>query len=104
MESMSKSTPDDLAVAFRSLVRRRDEALEAAEGAPVGGLLAELDRVISAAAATVRSTPDPAAVAAAITSRPIGDWDVDTLEELRRQATAAGTILRRIAESGPGED
>ena len=63
MSSMSKSTPADLAVAFRSLGRRRDEALEAAKGAPVGSLLAELDGRIAAAAAVVGSAPDPAAIA-----------------------------------------
>jgi hypothetical protein len=100
---MSKSTPDDLAVAFRSLVRRRDEALVAARGAPVGDLLAEFDRTVAAAAATVRSAPHPAAVAAAIHARSIEDWDAESLDELRRMATVAGTILRRIADSGPDE-
>ena len=52
---MSKSTPADLAVAFRSLRRRRDEALEAAKGAPVGSLLAELDESVAAAAAVAGS-------------------------------------------------
>ena len=104
MEPMSKTTPADLAVAFRSLVRRRDEALEAAEGAPVGGLLAELDRIIAAAAGIVRSAPTPEAVATAIGSRSIDAWDTDTLDELRGLATDAGTIVRRIAESGPDEE
>ena len=101
---MSKSTPADLAVAFRSLLRRRGEALEAAEGAPVGALLAELDSHIAAAAAVVGSGPDPAAIADAITSRPARDWDVATLDELRRIATDAGAVVRQIAEAGPPDE
>jgi hypothetical protein len=104
MGSMSKTTPADLAVTFRSLVRRRHEALDAAEGAPVGDLLAELDRIVAAAAALVRAPADPGAVAAAIDSRAIEEWDTDTLEELRRLATDAGIILRRIADSGEDAD
>jgi hypothetical protein len=99
---MSKSTPADLAVAFRSLTRRRGEAIEAAEGAPVGPLLGELERHVSAAAGLVGSPPTPEGVADAISSRSIDDWDSDTLDELRRLATEAGTVVRRIADSGPG--
>jgi hypothetical protein len=102
--SMSKTTPDDLVVAFRSLDRRREEALAAAEGAPVGDLLAELDRTVAAAAAIVRSAPNPAAVAAAIDARSIDEWEADSLDELRRLATAAGRTIGRVAESGPDED
>jgi hypothetical protein len=100
---MSKSTPYDLAVAFRSLDRRRAEAVEAAEGASVGHLLAELDGHIAAAAAVLGSAPNAAAVADAIQSRAIDEWDAGMLDELRRLATAAGTAVRRVAESGPSE-
>ena len=44
------------------------------------------------------------AVATAIASRPSEDWDDETLEELRRLATAAGTVMRRIADAGPPGD
>jgi hypothetical protein len=101
---VSKTTPNDLAVAFRSLTRRRDEAVEAAEGAPVGGLLAELDGHLAAAAALVGSASTPEAVASAIAARPVRDWDGDTLEELRQRAVDAGAVLRRIAASGPSPD
>jgi hypothetical protein len=97
---VSKSTPADLAVAFRSLSRRRDEAVEAAEGAPIGPLLSELDRQVSAAAAMLAAPPTADGVADAIASRAIGDWDTDTLDELRRIATEAGTVVRRIADAG----
>jgi hypothetical protein len=102
--SMSKTTPDDLAVAFRSLVRRRSEAIHAAKGAPVGDLLAELDRLVASAAAVVGAESTPEAVAAAIKSRSTEDWDTDALDALRHQAIAAGSVLNRIAAAGPDED
>jgi hypothetical protein len=98
---MSKSTPADLEVAFRSLTRRRVEAIDAAEGAPVDGLLGDLDRHIADAAALLGTAPDAGAVADAIASRKIDDWDSATLEELRRYATEAGVVVRRIAAAGP---
>ena len=98
---MSKSTPADLAVAFRSLVRRRAEAVDAAKDAPVADLLAQLDERIAAAAAIIGSAPNAVAVAGAVESRSLDDWDTATLDELRRLATDAGSLLRRIAESGP---
>jgi hypothetical protein len=101
---MSRSTPDDLAVAFRSLVRRRTEALAAAEDAPVSDLLADLDGHIAAAASLVGSATTPEAIAEAIASRPAKEWDVATLDALRHHATAAGIVLRRVAESGPPPD
>jgi hypothetical protein len=104
VDHVSKSTPADLAVAFRSLERRRAEAIEAAEGAPVGGLLAELDGLIAAAATLVASAPDAKTVATAIDSRSVDEWDSSTLDELRRIATDAGAVLRRIGDSGPPKE
>jgi hypothetical protein len=102
--SVSKTTPNDLAVSFRSLTRRREEAIEAAEGAPVGGLLAELDQHVAAAAALLGSAPTPEAVASAIGIRQVREWDGDTLEDLRRHAVDAAAVLRRIAAAGPHPD
>lgn len=102
---MSKSTPADLAVAFRSLARRRREAIDAAEGAAVADLLGELDHHVSAAAVLVGApAPDAGAVADVLTARPADDWDDSTLDALRHHATLAGSVLRRVAEAGPGED
>lgn len=98
---MSKTTPDDLVVAYRSIVRRRGEALDAAKEAPVGSLLSELDRHVAAAAAVVGSAPDPGAIANSIASQPAREWDPATLEALRQHAVDAGSVLRRIADSGP---
>lgn len=101
---MSKTTPADLVIAYRSLTRRRTEAVDAAKDASLGGLLGELDGHIAAAATLVGAASDPGAVADAIASRRARDWDVATIEALRDHATAAGGVLRRIAEAGPPAD
>jgi hypothetical protein len=101
---MSKSTAADLAVSFRSLTRRRAEAVEAAKDAEVGALLAGLDEHIAAAAAVVGSAPNPDAIAESISRRPIDDWDDATLDELRNLATEAGSVVRRIADAAPPDD
>jgi hypothetical protein len=104
MSGMSKSTAADLAIAFRSLTRRRAEAVDAAKDVPVSALLTGFDEHITAAAAIVGSAPNPGAVADTIARRSIDDWDDATLDELRRLATEAGTIVRRIADAAPPDD
>ncbi len=101
---MSKSTPADLAIAFRSLDRRRGEAVEAAEGAPVDALLSDLDHHIAAAATLVGGAPSASGVADALNAKPAKNWDDATLEAVRDHATAAGTTLRRITEAGQSSD
>jgi hypothetical protein len=98
---MSKSTPADLAVAFRSLARREREAVDEAEGAPVGDLLGRLRQTVAQAATLVGSAPEAGAVADAIDARPADAWDVATLDVLRQHATTAGTILREVASRRP---
>ena len=102
---MAKSTPTDIAVAFRSLDRRRREAVEAADGAAVSGPLGDLDRHIGAAATLLgvaprrplpsptRSTPDPG-----------DEWDEADVDQLRQLATDAGTSLRRVVDAAPPSD
>lgn len=104
MATVSKSTPADVAVAFRSLARRRREALDAAEGAPLGDLEAALGLIVAAAADLVGAVPDPAAVAAAVDSRPAVEWDTATLDRLRALAVEAGTVVRDMAARGPTDD
>ena len=99
---MSKSTPDDLVVAFRSLDRRRREALDAVEGAPPSDPLADLDRHIAAAATLVGAATSASAVADAIATRPGDEWDESVLDALRGHATGAGTALRRVVDAAPG--
>jgi len=93
---MSASTPADLATTFRSLDRRRREAIGDADPAAVSGLVAELQRHVDAAAGAVGSAADAGAVATAIEQRRAEDWDDATLEELRREALDAGAVLRRL--------
>ena len=98
---MIKSSPDDLAVAFRSLARRQREALDEAEGAPVGDLVARLRDTVAQAATLVGAAPDAVAVADAIDARPGEEWDEATLDSLRSLATTAGTTLRELAARRP---
>ena len=102
---MSKSTPDDLAIAFRSLARRQREALADADPSAFGDLDAELQRHVTDAAAIVGAAPDGMSVAAAIESR--RDWDDGALAALQRAALDAGAVLRRLAaaaaESSDGD-
>jgi hypothetical protein len=94
---VSRSTPADLAVAFRSLGRRLREAIGDGSEAQVVGLVSELRRNVEAAARLLGTSPDADAVAAAILSRRADDWDEATLEQLRQHALGAGDVLRRIA-------
>ena len=101
---MSKSTPADLAVAFRSMDRRRREAIDAADGAAVSVPLADFERHIAAAAAVLGAVPTAAAVADAIDARPSDDWDEAVLDQIREHATEAGTALRRVIDAAPPAD
>ncbi len=101
---MPATTPDDLAVTFRSLARRSREAMGDAEPAPLGGLVAELQRHVDAAAAAVGSAPDASAVAAAIEGRSADSWDEPTLDALRREALDAGAVLRRLTAAAEAQE
>jgi hypothetical protein len=96
---MSASTPADLAVTFRSLARRQQEAIGDADPAALRGLVAELDGHVAAAGAALGVGGDAAAIASAIESRPADGWDEATLEALRTEALAAGGALRRLADA-----
>jgi len=100
---MSASTPDDLATTFRSLARRRREAIGDADPAALRAFTDDLQRHVDAAASAVGSAADPEAVAAAISGRPPDAWDDATLEELRRQALDAGAVLRRLAAAAESD-
>jgi hypothetical protein len=101
---MTGSTPDDLAIAFRSLARRVKEAL-----APVDGdtrvaaeQLKQLERVVASAAAQVRSGTSATEVADAIAGRRGDSWTDDELDALRKLALEAGKILRLIETAASG--
>lgn len=94
---MSKSTPQDLAVTFRSLARRQREAIGDADPATIGGAIGELHRHVEAAAGIMGTRADANAVADAVAARPADAWDTETLDALRHEALAIGGVLRRIA-------
>jgi len=94
---MDKSTPDDLAVTFRSLARRLREAIGDADPATVGGAIGQLHAHVETAAALLGVPADATAVANAIEARPPEAWNGDTLDELRQRALDVGGILRRIS-------
>jgi hypothetical protein len=94
---VSKTTPADLAVTFRSLARRRREAIGETDPGRVVDLVAELDRHVAEAASAVGAAPNAEAVAAAISARHADDWDESTLDTVRASALDAGAVLRRIA-------
>ena len=96
---MSESSPADLAVSFRSISRRLNEAL-----APVGGdtsaagsLSGELESVIDAAAKVVGTDASANDIADAIAGRRADQWTGDDLATLRAQALETGRLLRAIA-------
>ena len=97
---MSATTPADLAVTFRSLARRRREAIGDADPGALRSLAAELDAHVAAAGAALGVTDASAeAIADAIDARPADRWDEATLETLRAEALAAGSALRRLADA-----
>src|SRR6188472_3999345 len=104
MSAMSKTSPDDLVVAFRSFVRRENEALEAADGAAIGGYVGEVQQHLAQAGALVGAPPDPAAIADAIAATPADAFDVPTLDGLREHAIRIGSLLRRIGEAHHVDD
>jgi hypothetical protein len=109
---MSKSSPSDLATAFRSFARRLGEATGALDGDPDAQAAAHAHaRQVQAAvesAAHVVGTPvvgDLATTAAALADRILTTdperWDETTLDRLRALALDAGSALRSIDALAP---
>lgn len=101
---MSKSTPDDLVVMFRSLARRQREAIGDADPNMVGGAIGELQRHVEAAARVLGTRADAGAVADEIANRPADAWDSATLDALRHEALDIGAVLRRISAATGADD
>jgi hypothetical protein len=105
-------SPGDLAVAFRSFGRRRDEAVRPLEDNPdaaaavaeaVQGLKDELRGILAQASSLLRGvtptddlTTTGAALGAAITAVPPDAWEAGQLERLSALALDAGQLLRRV--------
>jgi hypothetical protein len=96
---MSSSSPADLAVTFRSVSRRLREVL--GDASPVDDIV---QAQLSAAGAALHAAPDPDAIADAITRVPADEWDLSTLDALRRAALDIGHRLRTLAEARPRDD
>jgi hypothetical protein len=101
---MSSSSPSDLAITFRSIPRRLHEAVGDASPTATAGVAAELDEQIAAAARLMRSTAEPAAIAAAIEAIPADEWVDSTLNSLRTTALDIGRLLRAMAAVAEADD
>ncbi len=103
---MADSTPQDVAVAFRSFPRRLDGLLAGAEDdahrTSAGPLVSQLDALVRSTAdrVGVPSSGDAgevaAAVADAIEGRPADQWTDDDLDAIRAASLDGGRLLRQI--------
>jgi hypothetical protein len=107
---MSRTSPGDLAVAFRSLDRRLREALRGEGEAAASEPVRELRAVVASAASElgVAAHGDLAdtgeAIASAIEHIPADAWDIARLDRLRALALEAGRLLRVVAAATEGAD
>lgn len=103
---MTGSSPQDVAVAFRSFPRRLTgllaDADDASKRSQAGALVSQLEGVVRGAADRMRvpSGGDAGAVASAVAdaieSRPADAWSEDDLEAVRSAALEGGRLLRQI--------
>jgi len=93
---MSGSSPEDLAVAFRSVNRRLRDAHGDTPSERTAAPTSELYGLIEDAARLLGCTADPSAVADAIEAIPASRWDPSTLDQLRAIALDTGRLLRHI--------
>lgn len=100
---MSSSSPNDLAVTFRSIPRRLREARGDAPPNVTAGITAELDEQIAIAARLVHADTDAASIADAIEAVPADAWNESTLTSLRSAALDIGRLLRAVAAVAEGD-
>jgi hypothetical protein len=98
---VSGSSPEDLAVAFRSFARRYDEAL--AKGAPNGPTADELRSLVDRVAWSLNVPVGDLAtssrgIADAIMSRRANAWTDTELDGLRAAALEGGRLLRHLEQ------
>ncbi len=100
---MSKTTPDDLSVAFRSLPRRLSEAT-VEDTPPEAATTAqrELNDAVTAAATLLGSAATVEGVAAAIQERHIADWNDADLDALQTHANDAAAAIRNLERDRSG--
>lgn len=97
MGPMSASSPDDLAITYRSVARRLREAQGDAAAEVTASPTAELHGLLEESARLLGSATDPASIADAIVAVPADQWDEITLDRLRTVALDIGRLLRHIA-------
>jgi hypothetical protein len=98
MHTMTGSSPADLAVTFRSLPRRRREAMADAELSSTRVHDSQLDASVARAATVLGCRQDASAVADAIDATPANAWTSELLDELRAIALQIGATLRSLAD------
>lgn len=91
---MSRSSPSDLAVAFRSMPRRVRDALEGCEDATSWSGHARIETALREAADIVGSSSDPLRLADVIDRRQLVDWTDDDLARLQTLALQLGALVR----------
>jgi hypothetical protein len=96
---MSNSSPADLAVAFRSLPRRLDNASADAPPAAVIAARAGVEDSISKTARLLGVAVSASAVADAIVQRRVDDWSDDELQQIQTHADAAGRAIRVLSDA-----
>jgi hypothetical protein len=94
---MTSSSPDDLAIAFRSVNRRLREATGDTSPEVTAAAHPELRDQLEQAGRLLGTTGDPAAIADAISATKPDRWDDAVLDELRDIALETGRLLRHIA-------
>ncbi|MEI7618248.1 MAG: hypothetical protein WCK14_06460 [Actinomycetota bacterium] len=102
---MSQSTPDDLAISFRSLPRRlREASLGDVDPRDAANAATRVDEAVAAAAQLLGCSPSIESLAAAIQQRPLNDWTAAQLAALQGHATDAGTAIRVLHDAADGRD
>lgn len=95
-----ESSPRDLAVLFRSLPRRRREALSGVDPdhPDLGDLLPEIETHVAATASLVGSGRTVDEVAEVLSARPAASWSDHELQHLREIGLHLGRLLRTLEE------
>src|SRR5829696_88877 len=102
---MSSTSPSDLAITFRSIPRRLREAQDDTPAALTQPHTRAIGDHLATAGALMHTGSTPAEIAGAIEAVPAGDWDEQTLDQLRSIALELGRVLRAVAAMNPhGKD
>lgn len=91
---MSRSSPADLAVAFRSVPRRVRDALEGCEDASTWSGHSRIETALREAADLVGASCDPSELAEVIDRRRAADWTDSDLSRLQTLALQLGALVR----------